>query len=61
MVKENEELKKQVTEHRAKNDAIIIREIDRQQKEKKRQKDEIEALKRIKQLLMVPFPVMAMK
>lgn len=60
-MKENEELKKQVTEQRAKNDIIEIQEIDRQQQEKKRQKDEIEALKRIKQLLMVPFPVMAMK
>lgn len=60
-MKENEELKKQVTEQRAKNDIIEIQEIDRQQQEKKRQKDEIEALKRIKQLLMVPFPVMATK
>eukprot|EP00066_Takifugu_rubripes_P014640 XP_011603906.1 PREDICTED: axonemal dynein light intermediate polypeptide 1-like [Takifugu rubripes] len=61
LVKENEELKKQVTEQRAKNDIIEIQEIDRQQQEKKRQKDELEALKRIKQLLMVPFPVMATK
>lgn len=60
-MKENEELKKQVTEQRAKNDEIVIQEIDRQQQEKKRQKDEIEALKRIKQLLMVLFPVMATK
>ncbi|XP_029694822.1 axonemal dynein light intermediate polypeptide 1-like isoform X2 [Takifugu rubripes] len=52
LVKENEELKKQVTEQRAKNDIIEIQEIDRQQQEKKRQKDELEALKRIKQLLM---------
>lgn len=60
-MKENEELKKQVAEQRAKNDVIQIQEIDRQQQEKKRQKDEIEALKRIKQLLRVPFPVMATK
>lgn len=60
-MKENEELKKQVAEQRAKNDVIQIQEIDRQQQEKKRQKDEIEALKRIKQLLRVPFPFMATK
>lgn len=60
-MKENEELKRQVTELRAKNDIKEIQEIDRQQQEKKRQKDAIEALKRIKQLLMVPFPVMATK
>lgn len=60
-MKENAELKKQVAEQRAKNDVIQIQEIDRQQQEKKRQKDEIEALKRIKQLLRVPFPFMATK
>lgn len=61
MVKENEELKKQVTELRAKDDIIEIQATDRQQQEKKRQKDALEDLKRIKQLLMVLFPVMAAK
>lgn len=61
MEKDNEELKKEVTEQRAKNDAIKIRVVERQQQEEKRRNDEIEALKRIKQLLMVLLPVMAMK
>lgn len=61
MEKENEELKKEVAQQRAKNDAIKIRVVERQQQEEKRRNDEIEALKRIKQLLMVLFPLMAMK
>lgn len=61
MEKENEELKNEVTEQRAKNDAIKIRVVESQQQEEKRRNDEIEVLKRTKQLLMVLFPVMAMK
>lgn len=61
MEEENEELKKQLTEEGAKNDASERREIERQQEEEQSHDEEIQALKRTKQQLRVPFSFMATK
>lgn len=53
---ENEELRKQLAQQRAKNEATELKEAERQQKAKKSHKDEIQALKRAKNQLMVRFP-----
>ncbi|XP_029694616.1 axonemal dynein light intermediate polypeptide 1-like isoform X2 [Takifugu rubripes] len=50
--KEKEELKMQLSEQRAKNDASEKKETERQQQEEKKQSDEIQALQRTKRQLM---------